>query len=216
TKDDEFVRGRTVEVYTCPSRGFTRSITVGPDGGTFRFEEPALLASIDYAGCVDHRSLSDEVLEGLVRPHTGIFRQNLRWNGEVFVPFERPISLDHLKRHGASTVLVIGEKRMTRGAEDACRANDCLGFTAGFPVAVPSNGQPLELGFDTLASGVPRPRPDGHTPGVGFGSSHIVGMNALFADGHVQLVSYDIDAGVFQALCNVNDRRDIQIKDLNP
>jgi prepilin-type processing-associated H-X9-DG protein len=216
TGDDAFVRRRAVEIYRCPSRGSTRLVTVGPDGGAFRFQDPAVLSSIDYAGCVDHRSLSEEVVLGLVRPHTGIFRQNLRWDGKKFVPFEAPISLDHLKRHGASTTLMIGEKRIARGPLDPCQANDCLGYTAGFPVAAMSKGQPFELGFDTLASGLPRPRPDDGSLGGGFGSSHTGGMNALFADGHVQLISYDIDTAVFQALCNINDPSDIQLDDLNP
>ena len=111
---------------------------------------------------------------------------------------------------------LIGEKRIARAPVDPCQSNDCLGYTAGFPVAAMSKGQPFELGFDTLASGLPRPRPDDGSLGGGFGSSHTGGMNALFADGHVQLISYDIDTAVFQALCNLHDTNDIQLDDLNP
>jgi len=39
----------------------------------------------------------------------------------------------------------------------------------------------------------------------GFGSAHIQAMNAVFADGHVQPISYSVNLTVFQNLCGTND-----------
>jgi prepilin-type processing-associated H-X9-DG protein len=46
-----------------------------------------------------------------------------------------------------------------------------------------------------------------------FGSFHPAGMNAVFADGSVHLLSYNIAASVFINLCNKADGKTIPMGD---
>jgi hypothetical protein len=52
-------------------------------------------------------------------------------------------------------------------------------------------------------------------PDVGYliGSAHSAGVNAVYADGSVHVISYDVDRAVFNCLGNREDRQAIGMKD---
>jgi prepilin-type N-terminal cleavage/methylation domain-containing protein len=97
---------------------------------------------------------------------------------------------------GTSNTLLVADKRLNlaflgRGASD-----DNQGYTAGW-------------NNDTIRKTTRPPQPDYNAPtgdGAGlFGSSHIGGINALFADASVQVINYSISKQTFQLLGNESD-----------
>lgn len=101
---------------------------------------------------------------------------------------------------GSSNVIAIGEKQLnilnygTGDWHDDCGWTDgwdpdLMRFTAWRP-------------YPDQRGGV---APDGHDIGHHFGSAHPAGATFVFGDGAVKIITYDIDATVFN---NLGDRRD--------
>jgi len=105
---------------------------------------------------------------------------------------------------GTSNTIVLGEKWLRPDSYLTGDWHDDAGWTDGWDpdiiryAAIPPlrdcNGSPY--GWD----------------GYQFGSPHVAGMNALFADGSVRNVKYDVDLTLFNNLC---DRRDGAATNLN-
>ena len=93
---------------------------------------------------------------------------------------------------GLSNTLVIGEKRLNPAQYYVGCWYDDIGFTDGWDNDI--------VCITTL--GLAR---DGGTTAYMFGSAHPSGMNAVFGDGSVRLVSYDITP---ITLTQLGDRRD--------
>jgi prepilin-type N-terminal cleavage/methylation domain-containing protein/prepilin-type processing-associated H-X9-DG protein len=51
-------------------------------------------------------------------------------------------------------------------------------------------------------------------PSLRFGSSHPGGLNAVFGDGSVRTISYGVQLGVFQAICNRNNTQAVDLSDI--
>ncbi len=103
---------------------------------------------------------------------------------------------------GTTNTLVIGEKRLHINRYELGAWHDDIGWTDGWdPDIMRYTGYPpgpdIEQG---------RRDPEGF--GYHFGSSHPAIFNAVFADGHVQSIDYDIDPIVFN---NMGDRQDGQV-----
>jgi prepilin-type processing-associated H-X9-DG protein len=91
--------------------------------------------------------------------------------------------------------LLAGDKRLNVRYLGEWQEDDNEGYTAGFDE-------------DTMRVTTSPPEPDVIDEGTGnlrFGSSHAGTINALFADGSVRSISYEIDASVFAALGNISD-----------
>lgn len=96
---------------------------------------------------------------------------------------------------GTSQTLLAGEKRMNIALIGAPQDDDNEGYTAGW-------------NEDTIRETERPPAPDHRGPGDGdrlFGSSHSSGLNAVFADGSIQFISYEIDSTVFERLGDRSD-----------
>ena len=101
---------------------------------------------------------------------------------------------------GNSNTMVIGEKRIFINRYELGDWHDDVGWTDGWdPDIVRYTGY---LPGPDVVEGAPVGQGE---LGFRFGSAHTTGINAVFADGHVVLLSYDIDLVTFNAL---GDRRD--------
>jgi prepilin-type N-terminal cleavage/methylation domain-containing protein len=97
---------------------------------------------------------------------------------------------------GVSNTLFVSEKWLDPLTLGQMEPGDNEGYTAGFD-------------HDTVRQGTLPPVPDGVGKGSThdrqFGSSHQTGINAMLGDGSVRLISYTIDANVFNYLCDRGD-----------
>lgn len=97
---------------------------------------------------------------------------------------------------GTSNTLLVADKRLNLAFLGQGASDDNQGYTAGW-------------NNDTIRKTTRPPLPDYRAPtgdGAGlFGSSHVGGINALFADGSVQVITYSISKPTFQLLGNESD-----------
>jgi type II secretory pathway pseudopilin PulG len=97
---------------------------------------------------------------------------------------------------GTSNTLMVAEKRLNLADLGQDQPDDNEGYTAGFD-------------HDTVRSIANPPAQDfvgtDADPEKRFGSSHPAGMNAVFADVSVHMISYSIDRNVFVYLGNKAD-----------
>lgn len=96
---------------------------------------------------------------------------------------------------GTSHTLLVAEKRMSRGSLGMWMEDDNEGYSAGWDE-------------DTIRSTDLAPLPDCKRCASGehrFGSAHRSAFNAVFADGAVRRLSYDINANVFRTLGDMRD-----------
>lgn len=100
-------------------------------------------------------------------------------------------------RDGASKTLAIGEKRLNLSGLGTPQADDNEGYTAGWDEdTIRTTDQPPAVDY----------RGDG-TGGGAFGSSHPRALNAVFVDGSVHAIAYEIDPDVFRGLGSIADGR---------
>jgi prepilin-type N-terminal cleavage/methylation domain-containing protein/prepilin-type processing-associated H-X9-DG protein len=99
-----------------------------------------------------------------------------------------PITLTSITDGGSKTLLV-AEKRLNRAAVGSAQSDDNEGYSSGWD-------------HDVVRATNVEPRPD-PTSGIGdnrFGSSHPTGFNAVFADGSVRAITWNIDVTMFHRL----------------
>jgi prepilin-type processing-associated H-X9-DG protein len=105
---------------------------------------------------------------------------------------------------GLSNTLMVSEKRLNWRYLGLPQSNDYIGYTAGWE-------------NDVVRSTDDSPRPDYNGDDDGqedlFGSSHPGRINAVFADGSVNSISYSVNPTVFSYLGNRSDGQVISASD---
>jgi prepilin-type N-terminal cleavage/methylation domain-containing protein/prepilin-type processing-associated H-X9-DG protein len=105
---------------------------------------------------------------------------------------------------GTSNTLMVGEKRVNLLYLGQPQRGDDLGYAAGW-------------GDNIVRSTSRTPHVDSLNPDSTsrrrFGSSHIGGFNAVFADGSVRFIPFTIDRTVFSALGNKSDGLAVDLSD---
>jgi prepilin-type N-terminal cleavage/methylation domain-containing protein len=109
-------------------------------------------------------------------------------------------------RDGTSNTLLVGEKRLNVAFLGQPQDDDDTGYTSGWD-------------NDTIRSTDSPPLPDfnGDPEEDGdlrFGASHPGSFLAVFADGSVRSISYNIDPLTFSYLGNINDGHPVNLNDL--
>jgi len=100
---------------------------------------------------------------------------------------------------GLSKTFVVSEKRLNLRELGQWQQDDNEGYTAGWDEDTVRRTD-LQPEKDSIGDG------DG---GERFGSSHPGAFNAVFVDGAVRSLPYDIDATIFRRLGEINDGQDV-------
>jgi prepilin-type N-terminal cleavage/methylation domain-containing protein len=108
-------------------------------------------------------------------------------------------------RDGTSNTLLAGDKRMNTNRLGMVNDDDDTGYATGFDQdVIRMTDRPPARDYVAAAG----------TGDFRFGSSHATGFNAVFADGSMHHVPYDIDPTVFRYLGNRNDGKAIDLSEL--
>jgi prepilin-type N-terminal cleavage/methylation domain-containing protein/prepilin-type processing-associated H-X9-DG protein len=215
TQRDRVVRATPVPIYNCPSK---RGVTISFNGTAAQpdaCQDGCALS--DYAAStpanvldVNRPSFDPWFWQGVTHGDVVAASQNLlRFNGQKIYPvsyqgvivrtgMSKPCQPRNIT-DGLSNTMAIGEKRLHPELYQLGAPYDDIGWTDGWdPDIIRYTG--YQPGPD-----IPESRNDPTGYGFHFGSTHSGGFNAVFADGHVTLINYDIDLVVFNAM---GDRQD--------
>jgi prepilin-type N-terminal cleavage/methylation domain-containing protein/prepilin-type processing-associated H-X9-DG protein len=203
---DEQVRGATLGIYFCSSRRRPMAITVGPT------VPPVPAGMLDYVGNAGTEAflppIQSQVVNGIEVDIPGA----AVGNGTDGVVVRRPGQFPNrgqsvrlaIITDGTSNTLLVGEKRLRPELLGRAQAHDDQGFTSGWD-------------RDEVCWGNVPPEPDRRLQDgfYQFGSAHPSGFNAVFCDGSVRIIRYNIDSnntvtatrplGVWQRLCKRED-----------
>jgi prepilin-type N-terminal cleavage/methylation domain-containing protein len=189
-------RSAVIAIYFCPSRRAPMTIFDA------RYGESGM---IDYAG--------NAGIDPLTTPPNSGSYGNGRDGVVVRRPNGSPTRSDRVGLidipDGVSNTLMVAEKRMDVGKIGQNQPDDDQGYTDGWD-------------WDTIRWGQSAPARDqaGVWTPDRFGSSHRVGINAVFADGSVRQIAFTVQSnldpknlGVWQRLCSRNDGRPVSLDD---
>lgn len=216
---DRVVRGTAVSLYNCPSR---RGATVvyeradglgGPEEGC---EEGCALS--DYAASTPANYLNTEQLhfkpwfwQGIIHGDVLTADDEVRFRGggdsgvpSGFYPVEfkgvivrtgmsAPCKTSQIT-DGLSKTMAVGEKRLYTDLYEVGAPYDDIGWTDGWDTdIIRYTGYPPGPDLSSTED-------DTEAYGYRFGSAHPVVFNAVFADGHVKQIDYDIEVVTFNAM----------------
>jgi prepilin-type N-terminal cleavage/methylation domain-containing protein len=194
---DEVVSGTPLRLYFCPSRRPPAALSGGPWAV---HDYPR--AMTDYAG---NAGTTDRWGDGGGNYGDGSDGLVIRLGSSAFIgPGDVP--------DGASNTLLVGEKHMNVAfVTTECQPDDNDGYVGGFQ-------------DDVVRWGAFPPARDGRYPAYTpatehphiwqFGSSHPAGFQAVFADGAVHLIRFEIDPTVFRYVCSRNDGQVLDLSGL--
>lgn len=208
---DLVVRSTPVSLYFCPSK---RGVVVRTTGRASAEDCTQGCALNDYAGATPANildplapSFSPWFWQGTVHGDvtTGA-NKIITYQGQSYpVDYQGVIARTGIGpackskdvTDGLSNTMVIGEKRLFTNRYEIGDWNDDIGWTDGWDV-------------DIIRYTGYQPGPDieqAPIPGYGynFGGPHPGIFNAVFADGHVQQINYDIELITFNAMGNRED-----------
>ncbi len=112
---------------------------------------------------------------------------------------------------GTQYTLLVMEKRLNlNGMNRGVAPEDNVGYTAGWDFNTMRTSQPTASGGAPVIRDAVDATPDnvnaqGQPNNIYFGASHHEGANAVFCDGAVHTITFQIDKVIFQRLCVRND-----------
>ncbi len=231
-----------VPMYNCPSRRGATLWLSPFDGNTYAltdyvaahpcgytdFSEGTRNFPVGVNGLVDSAAIRRPRLQGgansqmflyVVPPNRGYYgaivrgTKNLGATAGTFASVDAVTSITQMKsiEDGTSNTLLIGEKFVRPDMYEGRMAGDDRGWSDGWDP-------------DTMRSTCFPPMQDANIGTItdtlwgqdsdimNFGSAHASGFNAVFVDGSVHTIPYDIDPTLFDRL---GDRRDGEVVDLS-
>ncbi|MEA1952091.1 MAG: DUF1559 domain-containing protein [Planctomycetota bacterium] len=196
------VRKTPVPMYFCPSRrqGVVRVIPASAENCSQG------CALNDYAGAtpantLDPANLSRDPWYWQGTAH-GTVKPGKTYLGVITRTVASPACKDSDITDGHSHTMVVSEKRVHTNRYQIGDWHDDIGWTDGWdPDIMRYTGYPPAPDVNQGGTN----DPGSSFLGYQFGAAHTSAMNALFADGHVSQISYDIDLVIFNALGNRQD-----------
>jgi len=203
---DDRVRGAVLPIYFCPSRRKGMAIVVGPttppipagmidyvgNGGTEEFLQPMQLQVVNgIAVDIPGAAVGNGTDGVVVRRHGGFPNRSQALRLAMITD-------------GTSNTLLIGEKRLQPELLGKPQSHDDQGFTCGWDRDIACWGN--------VPPDVDRRGQPGYYQ---FGSAHSSAFNAVFCDGSVRVIRYNIQSnnsptgtqtlGVWQRICKRDD-----------
>jgi prepilin-type N-terminal cleavage/methylation domain-containing protein/prepilin-type processing-associated H-X9-DG protein len=217
-----------IRFYFCPSRRgattqtvqLSSSIPFPSNYSNYNFNSATSLtvSLIDYAGCNGGIGVGSSSVNGN-GPNTGMVRSQVSAStvsGVTTYTLTRSVVRERDIKDGPGYSLLIGEKAANPRFFPIINEDDAgyaFGFNA-FGAAATQNLNSIRFAYQSLP---PLRDNDVYGPtGGAFGSAHPGTWNALFADGSVHNLSYNIDPTVFSYLGNINDGNTVTTIDLAP
>jgi prepilin-type N-terminal cleavage/methylation domain-containing protein/prepilin-type processing-associated H-X9-DG protein len=213
------VRTALVPFYACPSRRAPLLIVNGACPLSTA-NGPGGCASMDYAGITTAMSKNSPPKDppgfneheagfwGVAGQDFSMPPQSVEFRG-IFVRtgHSRPTTIGQVL-DGASKTIMISEKRLYTNRYETGEWDDDQGWSDGWdPDVLRWCGSPPAPDIRAGAPGDPGNR----RRGFEAGSAHSSAVNAVFADGSVHTITYDIDARTFN---NLGDRKDGRVTNL--
>lgn len=186
--DSQAVRQAVIKLYFCPSRRLPSQVFDSRYGNS---------GMMDYAGNgANDRTVSEETAGSCGNGKDGAIAR--RPNGRE--TRSGSVRLEANFRDGTAHTLLLSEKHMNLAALGTAQPDDDQGYVSGWD-------------WDTIRWTFERPQRDKMGPNerCSFGSSHIAGVNAAFADGSVRMVRFEVQSGtpqnpgIWQRLGSRND-----------
>jgi prepilin-type N-terminal cleavage/methylation domain-containing protein len=203
------VVGTPNPIFFCPTRRKPMVITYSYPPSPYNFltdmgytsSDTVKTALMDYAASNDNNPSDPNPANADAATGTGVVQK-------TFPTSSQPNNWENLVRardltNGLSNTFMVGEKSLNLGDMGQQQADDNQGYTAGFDQDSlrRTNLPPLH--------DVNRIGGYSDTGGFHFGSSHFVGFNAVFADGSVHVISYQIAVPILDALGDIRNRNPI-------
>ena len=217
-ESDLRVRGTPVPLYFCPSRRQNVVRKTGAAAAEDCFKYGCALN--DYAGATPanlvngtynppmtdafqwfwHAGPGSAVTHGTPVP-------NRPFQGVIVRTFSARATRDKDISDGHSKTLMVGEKRVWTNRYDIGDWHDDIGWTDGWdPDIMRYTGLAPDVDLRQGAAGAPG------DVGYHFGSPHSTAINAVFADGRVTQVAYEVNPVVFNSMGNRKDGLTITIE----
>jgi prepilin-type processing-associated H-X9-DG protein len=192
--DDDKVRATPVPIYFCPTRRGPTVYDTSQNPNIGNATRPAgLRAQMDYAA-----SLGTDNTKGA----NGLTPRN-------DVP---PNTLQGVP-DGTSNTLLVGERFLAPAWYDTHGGPETDVYRGGYIAGFVRTALNRSGGFQPLQD-KPYPSPGDTSLLFCFGSPHPGAFNAVFADGSVRRIRYDISLGVFQDVSRFNDGNVVTLDDL--
>jgi prepilin-type processing-associated H-X9-DG protein len=224
----EVIRGHPMSSYVCPSRRSPHVFFGGHDtavGGAPLDYAAAYFGPEDQGGLISSNYTPPAPPKSPYGTNAGSLYAAIIWSEPPIVAKQgrvgardNVISLPASIPDGTSNTLMIGEKWLPPDAYAGGAWNDDHNVVSGLdPDDARIGDRPPIKDFGTNAQNNPccswwRDPKTGSGYGAYFGGAHSGGMNAVFVDGSVHNIQWNINAAVFAALC---DRRDGTAIDLS-
>jgi prepilin-type N-terminal cleavage/methylation domain-containing protein len=211
--DDVTIQGLAVPSYFCPSRR-AATTRLGADGNPLGLNDYAMPVWKDTtagvgsggnnAGCWNFwgDSQGDDVNHPFYR-NTFFVRGGKR--STAFPPGRMAEVTD-----GTSNVLMFAEKFVDPTRYEPVKYDE-EPIQAPWPIPISFTDMGYYYGWhwSTLRCSLYGPIPDQHLTNLAywqmFGSAHQAGINSVFGDGSVRMISYEIANPIFQLLCRKDD-----------
>ncbi|HEX4414349.1 MAG TPA: DUF1559 domain-containing protein [Lacipirellulaceae bacterium] len=179
-------------------------------------KQPGLLSSVNGGNGSGNEPRNNTVYDGVIVRSTWRYLSGggaLPWVGEPATMVTQPVKMSRIT-DGTSKTMVVSEKYIRSDNYEAgpARNSDDRGWTDGWDADEIRSTAFLpvrdgdSIGWDTTNSTNKYFGDDLANPVCGsynvyqFGSPHTGGINAVFADGSVHTVSFDIDVTIFNSL----------------
>ena len=201
-------------IMNCPSRRPTMQLPISASFVYNNATNPVLLSGrTDYAALGGSLASSSEygggpasLADGDNTTSSGYFQENpSATDPTIFTGIFYARSQTHIVNiiAGTSNVIMIGEKFVckdlyTTGTDAG--DNECMYVGMDNDIIRSTDAPPIEDQLSTVTS---IDTPASHT--TRFGSAHVRGFNAAFADGSVRNISYLVDPSAFQAAGNIHN-----------